>query len=104
MILKIHTDASYLSEYGARSCVGGYFFLGDKDTATDINGVIAIECSILHNIVSSAAESELGGVFTNGRRACSMRTSLNKMEHVQPATPIYTDNTKADNLVHDRIK
>ena len=30
MILHISSDASYLSEPKARSCVGGYFFLADK--------------------------------------------------------------------------
>ena len=105
MILKIHSDASYLSEYGARSRVGGYFFLGnDKADHTDVNGPIAIECSLLKNIVSSAAEAELGGVFTNATRACGMRTALTEMGHPQPATPICTDNTTANDLVADRIK
>ena len=105
MILKIHSDASYLSEYGARSRVGGYFFLGNNTTDDiDINGPIAIECSLLKNIVSSAAEAELGGVFTNATRACGMRTALEEMGHPQPATPICTDNTTAHDLVADRIK
>ena len=105
MILKIHTDASYLSEHGARSRVGGYFFLGDNnDNDSDINGPIAIECSILKNIVSSAAESELGGVFTNATRACGLRTALNEIGHPQPATPICTDNTTANDLIAGRIK
>ena len=105
MILKIHTDASYLSEHGARSRVGGYFFLGDNnDNDSDMNGPIAIECLILKNIVSSAAESELGGVFTNATRACGLRTALIEIGHPQPATPICTDNTTANDLIAGRIK
>ena len=105
MILKIHSDASYLSEFGARSRVGGYFFLGNNNNAdNDFNGPVAIECSVLKNIVSSAAESELGGVFTNATRACGMRTALIEMGHKQPATPICTDNTTANDLIAGRIK
>ena len=33
-----------------------------------------------------------------------MRTALDKMDHHQPATPICTNNTTADDLVNDRIK
>ena len=48
MVLKIHSDASYLSEYGARSRVGGYFFLGMKNRSdNDVNRPIAIECALL---------------------------------------------------------
>ena len=31
MVLHVHSDASYLSEPEAKSRVGGYHFLGDKD-------------------------------------------------------------------------
>ena len=103
MVLKLHTDASYLSENGAQSCVGGYFFMGNKNN-NNINGPVAIECSILKNIMSSAAKSELGGVFTNATHACGMRTILQEMGHPQPDTPICTDDTTANDLVANRIK
>ncbi len=32
MILRLHSDASYLSEAKARSCAGGHFYLGDPPT------------------------------------------------------------------------
>ena len=73
MVLKIHTDALYLCEYRARSRVGGYFFFGNNNKKDmDINGPIAIECTVLKNIVTSAAKSELGGVFTNATRVCGI--------------------------------
>ena len=105
MILKIHSDASYLSEYGARSRVGGFFFLGNNNVSdNDRNGPIAIECSVLRNIVSSAAEAELGAIFTNTTRACGLRTALEEMGYPQPATPVITDNTTANDLIADKIK
>jgi hypothetical protein len=33
MQLKIHSDASYLSETRAKSRIGGYFFLGNSNHA-----------------------------------------------------------------------
>ena len=38
MILKIHSDASYLSETQARNRVGGYYFMGNKDDSIKIMG------------------------------------------------------------------
>ena len=105
MVLKVHTNMLYLSEYGARSRIAGYFFMGNKDNNdNNINDPIAIECSILKNIVRSAAKSKLGGVFTNATHTCGMCTTLQEMGHPQPATPICTDNTTAHNLVAVRIK
>ena len=46
MVLKIHTDASYLSKFGAQSRVGGYFLGNNTDNDTDFNRPIAIKCSI----------------------------------------------------------
>ncbi len=60
MILNIHSDASYLSAPKARSCAGGYFFLGSIPQDTEpifINGTIHITCTILNLVAASAAEA-----------------------------------------------
>ena len=110
MILNIHSDASYLSKPHACSRVGGYFFLDGKEERTPKdppkkpNGAIHIECSILKNIMSSAAESETGGLFVNGQSACPIRVTLEEMKHPQPATAIVTDNTAAEGIANDTVK
>ena len=66
MILKIHSDASYLTEPKARSRIGGHFFLGketEKGKPIYLNGAIHTLCAILKHVVASAAESELGALF-----------------------------------------
>ena len=79
--------------------------MGDKNAGDDeINGAVAIKVSTLKNVVSSAAEAELGGVFYNATQACAMCTTLTKMGHEQPPTPIVTDNMTASNLVNKKIK
>ena len=45
--------------------------------------------------MSSAAEAEIGALFLNSRQAIPARTTLIKMGHHQPPTPIQTDNTTA---------
>jgi hypothetical protein len=55
-------------------------------------------------IVSSAAEAELGALFHNGKEACSIRTMLEEMGHPQPPTPIETDNNTAAGTANDSIK
>ena len=57
MILKIHSDASYLTESHARSRVGEYFFMGNKDNSKLNNGAIHVIAKIIKNVVSSAAEA-----------------------------------------------
>ena len=56
MILKIHSDASYLSERQGRSRAGGHFYLGNKDPTTDPpNGPILNTTGILANVMSAAS-------------------------------------------------
>ena len=55
MILKIHSDAFYLTESKARSRVGGYFYLGNLDNSKLNNGAIHVIAKIIKNVVSSAA-------------------------------------------------
>ena len=38
MVLRIHSDGSYLSEYQVRSQCGGHFFRGEKFNQSDNNG------------------------------------------------------------------
>ncbi len=68
MILRCHSDASYLSEHEARSRTGGFFYLGSQDDPVPItkpNGAVHILSSIMRQVLASALESEIGGLFYN---------------------------------------
>ena len=108
MILYIHSDASYLSEPKARSRVGGYFYLGNKDEPPDNpkpNGAIHIESRIMKNVMAAASEAECGALFHNGQEAAHMRNVLREMGREQTApTRITTDNSTADGFANKRIK
>jgi hypothetical protein len=58
-------------------------------------------CQILREVVSSAAEAEVAGVYHNGREACPLRTCLEELGHPQPPTPIQTDNSTAAGIAND---
>ena len=105
MILKIYSDASYLSEPKTRSRVGGHFYLGNLPvTKDDNNGSVHTTSTILWNVVTSAAEAEYGGLFTNARIAIPMRITLRELGHPQPPTPIITDNSTAAGIANESVK
>ena len=111
MILHVHSDASYLSESEARSRAAGFFYLSsDQDvtppnaTPAPLNGPVHILCKIINNVMSSATEAEVAGLFLNGQDAIMLRNTLEFLGHPQPATPIQTDNSCAEGIANDTVK
>jgi hypothetical protein len=108
MVLYIHSDASYLSEAKACSCVGGHFFLSSKPTDPSKppnklppnNGAIHTVSSILKNVMSSAIEAKFAGLFHKACNSALLRTALVKMGHPQPPTPIQKDNSCAAGITN----
>jgi hypothetical protein len=97
MILRIHSDASYLSEYESKSRAGGFFYM-DSDTKTNkklTNGAILIISKVLKHVMYLAAEAEIGAVLINAKEGAVLRTTLDELGHPQPLTPMETDNTTA---------
>ena len=104
MILRVDTDAAYLVLPKAKSRIAGYFYLGTNNkNATIVNGAILIECKTLRHVVASAAEAETAGLFYNAQRAIPIRRILEALNHVQPPTPIKTDNSTAHGFTYDNI-
>jgi len=107
MILNVHSDASYLSERGARSRAAGYFFLGWAPTdgkPIRLNGAITVVSAILRCVAASAAEAELGALFLNMKEARILRLTLKELGHPQPPTPVHVDNSTAVGITNGTIK
>jgi hypothetical protein len=105
MVLRVHSDASYLSAPKARSRAGGYFFLASKSpTDTTINGAIHVEAKIMRNVMASAAEAEIGSLFINAQTTLPLRVALTELGHPQPPTPIQTDNSMASSFAASTVK
>ena len=112
VVLHLHSGASYLSKPGACSRVGGHYFLGNQSTEpnkpplTDspLNVPIHTVSKILHNVMASAAESEIGATFHNGQEAVLIRTTLQELGHPEPPTLICVDKYTAEGFANGTIK
>jgi hypothetical protein len=111
MILRVHSDASYLSRSNARSVAGGIFYCGsdsgddEKTGENRINGgLLAISC-IIPTVCSSAAEAEYAALFVNGQHGIWLRTILSALGYpqIQP-TLMICDNECAVGIANDSVK
>jgi hypothetical protein len=104
MCLRIHSDASFHSEPGARSRAGGYFYLGETDRESlPPNGAVHVLCQIFDVVHSSAMEAEYAACFHNGQEAMPIRQTLAELGYPQGATPIQVDNQCAAGLANDTL-
>ena len=110
MQLYINSDIAYLVLPIASSRGAGYFYLSDNYTnMTSIlhpksKDLILTECTTLRNVMSSAAEAEVGTIHHNGKAAMPVRTALDEMGYPQGPTLVKTDNNTADGFLNKKIK
>eukprot|EP00957_Ditylum_brightwellii_P211491 15366227-Ditylum_brightwellii.AAC.1 len=107
VILHIHSNAAYMVLPEARSRAGGYFYLSFTPTPNadaPLNGAIYNKCSTTLNVMGSAAEAEVGGLYINYQRGKEIRTALMEMGHPHPPTIVITDNSTAEGIVNDCVK
>lgn len=111
MVLHADSDAAYLVLPGAKSHIGGYFFLSSnppsnqKETPKPMkNAPVHVKCAALKHVVASAVEAETGGLFRNGQEVVNMRCILAALDHPQPPTPLKTDNSTAVGFANGNIR
>ena len=63
MVLSAHSDATYLNVSKARSRAGAHLMLSEDVPVPRYNGPVLIIAQIIKCVMSSAAESELAGLF-----------------------------------------
>ena len=107
MVLHIDSDASYLSKTWARSFTLGNYYSSslpvDPTKASNLpppeNGAIHTEYRILRNVVASAAEAEVGGIFHNGQTSIPLILTLDELGFSRLPTPIKTDNSASEKKI-----
>ena len=104
MIIRIHSDASYLSVTKARSRAAGFFYLSDNSDTPPLNGAIHVLCAIKKNVMASAAEAETGAVFVNCQEAIAIRQTLIEMSNSQPVTSVHVDNKCAVGILNETFR
>jgi hypothetical protein len=68
------------------------------------NGAIHNVAEIIKAVMSSAAESELGSLYLNGQKGVEIRNILQEMGHLQPPTPVQTDNSTAEGIINSCVQ
>ena len=77
MVLKAHSDVSYLSVPLARSRSGDFSYMGGTNKYNNPqNGAIVVILTIMCNIIISAAEAECGALLYNTKELESIRKTL----------------------------
>jgi hypothetical protein len=94
MVLAVNSDASYLSEPGSLSRVGGNFFMAGHEKIPENNGAVLNISTIMKHVLASAAEAEIRGLSTNVKEAIP----------IQPPMPIQPNNSTAHSLISNKIQ
>ncbi len=102
-VLVGHNDPSYLFKSKARSRVGAHFFMSNNTAKPPNNGTILTIAQIIKAVMSLMAEAEVGALYNNCREAIPAHYTLKFMGHLQPPTPMQTDNTTALGIVNNNV-
>ncbi len=103
MILRVLSDALYLSRPNAGSVAGSYHFLGSSLDYSWVNHPISAHSTKIPVVCSFVAESEYAGVFAAARIATDERAILENFGHPQPPTPLYCDNECAVGIANSSV-
>jgi hypothetical protein len=100
MILCAHANAGFHNESKGCSRAGAHIFMSENDPFPRHNGPILSISQILKFVMSSAAEAELGALYTAAKEIGSLQQTLNEMGWPQPRTPIQMDNLTAVDITN----
>ena len=104
MVLTAHSNASYLNKSNARRQAGGYHYLSKNVLFPPINGAIHNVAKIIKAIMSSTTEAKLGALYVNACKTVEERQIHKEMGHLQPPTPIQTDNLMVESNINSRVQ
>ena len=103
MFVCIDSDTLYLVEPEARSRMGRFQYLSNRDGKL-FNGPILVLAKIIGNAMASAAEAEVRVVFMNAQETAPEQTTLIELGHPQPPAPLRTNNSTADGILNRTVK
>ena len=103
MLLRVESDASYLSRPNSGSVAGGFHYLGTSDPDFRNAPILCIS-PLIPVVVAAVSEAEYAAVFGNAQVAADERSILASLGYPQPPTPILCDNECAVGLANRTIR
>jgi hypothetical protein len=105
--MNVHLDMLYLLESGTSSQACGNFFMGWFPTNGDpikLNGAFFTLCTILHVVVASTVEAELGAFYLYCKEGMIFHLTLEDLGHLKPKSPIYCNNATTVGIANNTVK
>jgi hypothetical protein len=104
LVLAVHSNTSYLSKPKACSRAGGHFFLSSNTTVPSNNEVTLNTSHIIKYFMSSATKAELTDLYIMANKAIYIKIILEELGHVQPSTPLQTDNAMVVRVINCKVQ
>ena len=103
MVLAGHSDAAYLNV--RKSCIraGAHIIISEHAPVPPHNSPVLTITQIIKNLMSSAAEAELAGLFTISKEMIPLCQYLIEMVWPQPKTPIKCENPTEVGMANETI-
>ena len=83
-----------------RSRVGAHIMLSENTPVPSLNGPVLTIAQIIKNVMSSAAEAELSGLFICAKAMIPLRNTLIEMGWPQPPSPVQCNNSTATGMTN----
>ncbi len=103
MLLRVLSDASFLSRPNSGSVAGGLSYLGLTGEDDWVNHPISCHSTRIHVVCSFIAEAENAGLYATACIATEEIKILANMGHPQSATPLFCDNEVAIGIAADTV-
>ena len=105
MILKIVSDAAFLVIPQEKSLSAAIYHLWYKENKKQ-NGILDLLFQKINNVVASASEDKICGVYLGARHGCPLWIACIKLGHPQPenGTPFKTDNSTAYGILASNMR
>ena len=103
MILSVHSNAAYLNVSCSCSRSGAHIMLSENTPVPSLNGPVLTIAHIIKNVMSSAAEAELSGLFICAKAMIPLRNTLMEMGWPQPPSTFQCDNSTSTGVTNNTM-
>ena len=103
MVPSAHTDAENLNVSKDRSQAGAHIMLSEDVPVPSYNVLVLTGAQIIKFVMTSAAESELSGLYIFDKEKVPLRQALVEMCWLQPRSPIQFDDYTAVGVANETI-